>query len=561
MKFRSLLSLLATAILAAACTAEAPVKSPALSVNVTPSISTLEKDGGVLSFDLTAKSAWSAECAQDWVSFSPSSGTAGNFKISVSVGESNGDERTAEIKFHAGLHSKILTIIQNGDTHGLTEDDYLTCAEARELCLKLKPGETTGKRYFVKGIITSITEAFGTQYGNATFFMSDDGTTDNGTFQVYRCYYFDNVKYSNTADQNISEGDKVMIYGILMNYNGTPETSQNNAYLYKLDAGTDPVLSCKTPKLTVAASETSASFAVSGKNLTEGWKVTTDASWITSYTQSGEGEGTIEVAFDANTGEERTATFTVSSAGASNLTLTLTQAEYQENGTAEHPYSVAEALEIINSLDDGATTATDVYVAGIISSISSIDTGNYGNATYNISDDGSDENTITVFRGFYLEGEKFTSEDQLAAGDIVVIKGKLQKYVKDGNMTPEIAAKNQLYSIVRPMSVTDALAVIDGMEDGKTAEEQVYVIGVVTGDAGISTQYGNATFKLTEDGNAESPALTVFRAKSFDNEGFTDEAALKDGDKIILIGQLQRYVKDGNMTPELSKGWLISILP
>ena len=350
-----------------------------------------------------------------------------------------------------------------------------------------------------------------------------------------------------------------MIYGILMNYNGTPETSSGNAYLYKLDAGTDPVLSCKEPNITVAASETSASFTVSGKNLTEGWKVTTDASWITSYTQSGEGEGTIEVAFEANTGEARTATFTVSSAGANDLTLNLTQAEYQDKGTAEHPYTIAEALEVIDALGDGKTTDVEVYVKGIIASITSVDTGDYGNATYLISDDGSAENTVTVFRGYYLDGEKFTADDQILPGDIVVVKGKLQKYVKDGVMTPEVAARSSIYTLDRPMGVEEALAVIDTMEDGQTAEEQVYLIGVVTGAAGIDTNYGNATFKLTSDGSADSPALTVFRAKDFGNEKFTDAEAFKEGDTLILIGQLQRYVNSsGVMTPELSKGWLVA---
>ena len=128
-------------------------------------------------------------------------------------------------------------------------------------------------------------------------------------------------------------------------------------------------------------------------------------------------------------------------------------------------------------------------------------------------------------------------------------------------MTPEIAAKNFIYTLNRPMDVAAALAAIDGMEDGKTADEQVLVKGIVTGEAGIDTGYGNATFKLTADGNAESPALTVFRAKDFDNQKFTNAEAFKNGDTVVLIGQLQRYVKDGNMTPELSKGWMIAIIP
>ena len=560
MKLRYILSFFVGAALLAACTAENPVASPDLAVNATPSILGVGKDGGNVTVQVNAKADWTVSSDSTWVSITPASGSAGSSTITITARANDGDERQAPVVLKSGKDSKIVTIMQEGDIHGQLENDPLTCAEAAALCAKLNSGETTGKKYYVKGVISSIIEEFGTQYGNATFWMSDDGSSN--VFEVYRCLYLGNVKYSNTADQNIGEGDKVVVYGILTNYNGTPETSQNNAYLYKLSAGTDPVLSTKTPSVTVGFSETTATFEVAGKNLTGGWSVTTDADWITDYTKSGEGEGKIEVSFGANTGAERTAVFTVSAAGASDLKLTLIQAEYQENGTADKPYTVAEALEVINGLEDGKTTAADVFTKGVIVKIESVDTGSYGNATYLISDNGSTQNTIKVFRGYYLEGEKFTAEDQIAVGDVVVIKGKLQKYIeKDGSMTPEMAAKNFIYSINRPLSVSAALTAIDGMEDGKTADEQVLVKGIVTGDAGIDTGYGNATFKITEDGKAESAALTVFRAKDFENAKFQSADAFKAGDTVVVIGQLQRYVKDGAMTPELSKGWMIAIIP
>ena len=560
MKLRYILSFFVGAALLAACTAENPVASPDLAVNATPSILGVGKDGGNVTVQVNAKADWTVSSDSTWVSITPAYGSAGSSTITITAWANDGDERQAPVVLKSGKDSKIVTIMQEGDIHGQLENDPLTCAEAAALCAKLNSGETTGKKYYVKGVISSIIEEFGTQYGNATFWMSDDGSSN--VFEVYRCLYLGNVKYSNTADQNIGEGDKVVVYGILTNYNGTPETSQNNAYLYKLSAGTDPVLSTKTPSVTVGFSETTATFEVAGKNLTGGWSVTTDADWITDYTKSGEGEGKIEVSFGANTGAERTAVFTVSAAGASDLKLTLIQAEYQENGTADKPYTVAEALEVINGLEDGKTTAADVFTKGVIVKIESVDTGSYGNATYLISDNGSTEHTIKVFRGYYLEGEKFTAEDQIAVGDVVVIKGKLQKYIeKDGSMTPEMAAKNFIYSINRPLSVSAALTAIDGMEDGKTADEQVLVKGIVTGESGIDTGYGNATFKITEDGKAESAALTVFRAKDFGNEKFQNAEAFKNGDTVVVIGQLQRYVKDGAMTPELSKGWMIAIIP
>lgn len=109
-------------------------------------------------------------------------------------------------------------------------------------------------------------------------------------------------------------------------------------------------------------------------------------------------------------------------------------------GTEASPLDVTRALDMINK---GAyDAATEYYVSGIISSIKEV-SPSYGNATYNISVDGKDENTITVFRGKYLNGEKFTAEDQIKVGQKVVILGTLTLY----SSTPEINAGNSIISI------------------------------------------------------------------------------------------------------------------
>ena len=564
MKLKYILTLVAGAlVLFSSCKREDPIFGGDGAVQLNPSISIFDKDGGSAVVDVKADAAWKATSKADWITVDPASGT-GNAKVTVNVAKNPAEkDRQAIVVFTSANGKMNLTVKQEagGIKYGTQENPY-PASKAYEFAAGLD-ADAKSDDVWITGIIAKIDEKFGTTFGNATFYITDDGKTTDKMFQVYRALYLGNKKYDNEADQNISVGDKVVICGKCTNYKGnTPETVQNEAYVVSIEEGTSPVLSAQETTKAVAAAETSASFEIEAKNLNGGWTVTTDAAWITSYTQSGtESDTKIDVSFDANTGAERTATFTVSAAGAEDLVLTLIQAEYQENGTAEHPYTIAEALEVIDGLEDGATTVAEVYVQGIISSISSVDTGDYGNATYNLSDNGLDENTVTVFRGYYLEGAKFTAEDQIAVGDIVVVKGKLQRYVKDGNMTPEVAAKNSIVTLNRPLSVAQALAIIDGMSDGETAEEDVYLTGIVTGENGIDVGYGNATFLLTDDGAASSPAITVFRAKDFGNEKFTSADAFKGGDILILTGKLQRYVKDGNMTPELSKGWLVSVKP
>ncbi len=88
---------------------------------------------------------------------------------------------------------------------------------------------------YIKGVITSITEAFGTQYGNATFEISDTENASN-KFLCYRVKYLGNTSYSDPSALNIKEGNTVIICGKVVNYKGnTPETSANAAYVYSIN--------------------------------------------------------------------------------------------------------------------------------------------------------------------------------------------------------------------------------------------------------------------------------------------------------------------------------------
>lgn len=133
--------------------------------------------------------------------------------------------------------------------------------------------------------------------------------------------------------------------------------------------------------------------------------------------------------------------------------FTITVVDPNAPGSENNPYTVAEALAVIDGLADGAKTPTTVYIKGIISEIVEVSTFNestnsgYGNATYWLSDDGT-TNGVQAFRGFYLDNAKFTATDQIQVGDEVVVVGELQRYVKNGTMTPEVAQGNYIVSIV-----------------------------------------------------------------------------------------------------------------
>ena len=101
--------------------------------------------------------------------------------------------------------------------------------------------ESTDEVY-MKGKICRIasggTYTEGGTYGNASFFLSGDGTGD-GEFQVFRALYLGNKKFE-AGQTDIKVGDEVIIYGKLMNYKGnTPETVSGKAYLYSLNGKTE----------------------------------------------------------------------------------------------------------------------------------------------------------------------------------------------------------------------------------------------------------------------------------------------------------------------------------
>lgn len=112
-------------------------------------------------------------------------------------------------------------------------------------------------------------------------------------------------------------------------------------------------------------------------------------------------------------------------------------------GTEESPFNVERALALaVSGYND---TSAEVYITGIISSVKEINTTQYGNATYFISDDGKTDIQLQVFRGYYIDGEKFTDEtkDALQVGKKVVILGKLTLY----NGEPEVNSGNKIITI------------------------------------------------------------------------------------------------------------------
>ena len=101
---------------------------------------------------------------------------------------------------------------------------------------------TSDKDVYIKGVISKIankgTFAESGTYGNATFYISEDGSSTD-EFYVFRTLYLGNKQWV-TGQTDIKVGDEVIICGKVVNYKGnTPETSGSNSYLYSLNGKTE----------------------------------------------------------------------------------------------------------------------------------------------------------------------------------------------------------------------------------------------------------------------------------------------------------------------------------
>ncbi len=235
------------------------------------------------------------------------------------------------------------------------------------------------------------------------------------------------------------------------------------------------------------------------------------------------------------------------------------------SGTAEDPYTVADALTIITAMSSSDSTDY-IYVKGIISSISEIDTGTYGNATYFISDDGTTTDELEIYRGYYVGNTKFTSSSDIKVGDEVVVYGKFVNYY--GN-TPEASQGNYIYSLNGsggttsgdtatgsgsgtaddPYNVAKAVELISALSSSD-AIEGIYVKGIVVPSPSVDTSYGNATYYISDDGTTTNE-LQIYRGYYLDNAKFTSTDQLQTGDVVVVYGKFVNYY--GN-TPEGATG-------
>lgn len=185
--------------------------------------------------------------AKDWLGFTSMVKTDSTTNISFHVAPNTGEaSRSAVISFTSRNSTASSTVTASVSQMGLmgTLTNPFTVEQAIEYCQTLSGNSAND--YYIKGTVSRIANngTFGS-YGNATFFISDDGeflgeddrNPDKAhDFEAYRVLYFGNEKWNADVNKgNISVGDEVVICGKLTLYNGISETASGNAYVYSIN--------------------------------------------------------------------------------------------------------------------------------------------------------------------------------------------------------------------------------------------------------------------------------------------------------------------------------------
>ena len=367
--------------------------------------------------------------------------------VSVTFTPTQAGTYTATVTLSSAGAESVTVTLTGTATEPMNPNDAYTVAEVLDMFAN---SNVPTDSVYVKGIVSQIKSLDTSKYQRAQYYISDDGTTTD-QFYVYNGYYLNKTDF--TSDDQLAVGDTVVVYGLLTTYNSTNEFAANNYLVY---------LQRPNPKsnveLTFSAATASATL---GESFTAPTLTTDPAGLSVTYSSSKESVATVDATTGAVTLVGGGVTVITASFEGNNeyysaeAWYTLTVTDPNNTNSQDNPYNVAEVLDMFSN---NAVPSMAVYVKGIVSEITSLDPSKYTNARYYISDDGTTTDQFYVYNGKYLGNTDFTSDDQLAVGDTVIVYGELTTY----NTTNEFAAGNYIVYLGRPESVTPPTPSGDG---------------------------------------------------------------------------------------------------
>jgi len=365
----------------------------------------------------------------------------------------------------------------------------MSASQALTWTQNLTHTDETAMPFLVEGVISQITSSSSdmVMYGNAHMYISEDGSSNN-QFYCYSTKWLDNTNF--TTGNEIAVGDTVVIYGNLQNYNGTTPEIKGYVYQHKEKVqpeGEDPVLdinfthgkvirysnSNQELHLSSADENTQIVFDLYSEynNSILGTYIVSNSDNVgdcyTYFSQISFAETPVNLSSGVVTViKDAIGNFVISfdvvdqngNAYANTCTIASSLITLEDNadisGTGVTALTAVEGKTTTQNLTHTDETAVPYLVKGVISQITSYDVTRYTRARFYISDDGSSTDEFYCYNIQWLNNTNFTTGEEIAVGDTVVIYGNLQNY---NGTTPEI--KGYVYQSIKPANFYYTLSV------------------------------------------------------------------------------------------------------
>lgn len=467
-------------------------------IHVSTSYVTFAKEGTPVDITLTAAADWSIDEASvpEWLKITPMSGGAGEQTLKFSP--EAGDSRSGIVKINCGGQTQEIIVEQE-----LVDPDPITVSQALAV---IRSGNIPSSALKVTGIVCKIQE-ISTSYGNATYFLSDDGSYGSDNWlEVYRGYWLDGEKF--TDENAFSVGDELTIKGVLMLYNNSvPETVQGTASVVAIKKSLIKVDSLDVAELPIEGGIVTAALTCKGNGITV--DIPAEAQNWLSVVSVDTQNGAVKFKAQPNTGGDRNTTV--------NFKTVSGGKEYSASAVVAQKGAILEVA--VKDFLAAAVGDTQYRLTGVVMELYTSDS--QGQSFY--IQDYSGKALVYRAAGFKESGAK--------VGDVVTVVGKRGAY----NGAPQLTSGTfeKLNYAVTEVSIAEFLT--------KADDPNTYYKVTGTVDEIANPTYGNLYIK---DGDARVYSYGCYPgwgATGDNRKNCLANKGIEVGDKLTLIGVKSTY--------------------
>ena len=496
-------------------------------IQVSQSYVSIDVNGSTSTIDVNATDNWVIDEASvpSWLTISPMSGSAGKSQISFKA-DATKSTNNADVWIICAGKLQHINVIQYAQK---VDPVPITVQEAVNL---IKAGTQGEGEYYVKGIVCKIDE-ISTNYGNATFYLSDDGSFVDGKWlEVYRGLWLNGGNF--TKGDEFSVGDELTIAGVLIDYKGTPETKEKTAYVVSINKSLIKVDEVPEENIPIDGGNFDIKLTCKG----DGIKVNIP----------NEAKSWLSVVGIATSGTTATVTFNAQPNKGGDRSTGLTFSTTSGGKTYSAAASVAQDGAIIDATIAEFNAApvgdTQYRISGIVTKLEQ-DSEKYGANLY--IKDATGETYIygtTDAAGTVKTLASFGAKE----GDIVEFVGKRGEHSGKAQIAKAVYQWHKAVSI---KTAAEANAMAD--DNAKDPKNYIMLTGVVTKPTAAGRKWDIATYGnfdlVDETGDVYIYGVSTGwkgETKKFGTLG------VNEGDTITIVGYKTSYTdKDGNFNNEV----------